>query len=170
MRCSKISFDASQYLLMFYNIFWCSIISFDVLWGCPKKVSKKAADVWCRHLKSPLVDWITINSLLHSLFYPKINNISSWPYFLAWTIFCFSHHALFHIWTITQHHDTQQKGTQIGFICILRIGKGVPNPDTIMKWNILYSNKRQKQELKKQWFWTWEKLVAIAWTWSDLVC
>ena len=111
---------------MFYNILWCSM-------RLPKKVFKKAADVWCRHLKSPLVDWITINSLLHPLFYQKINNISSWPYFLAWTIFCFSHHALFHIWTITQHHDTQQKGTQIGFICILQIGKGIPKSLNGMK-------------------------------------
>ena len=142
---SIISCDVLKYLLMLHNIFWCSIISFDVLWGCPKKVSKKAADVWCRHLKSPLVDWITINSLLHPLFYQKINNISSWPYFLAWTIFCFSHHALFHIWTITQHHDTQQKGTQIGFICNFH---ELENESLTQKWNETYCTETKDRNWK----------------------
>ena len=158
---------------MFYNILWCSLISCDVLWGCPKKVSKKAADVWCRHLKSPLVDWITINSLLHPLFlYQKINNISSWPYFLAWTIFCFSRHSLFHMWTITQHHDTQQKGTQIGFTFIFYELEKV-SPALTQKWNEIYCAAiKDKNRNWKKWFWTWEKLVVIAWSmkWSYLIC
>ena len=117
----------------------------------PQKVSKKAADVWCRHLKSPLVDWITINSLLHPLFF-----ISKDQQYIFLTLFSGVNHILFftprsvsHINNYATPWYTAKGNPNRLYFHFLRIGKGVPSSDTKMKWNILCSNKRQKQELKK---------------------